>query len=97
MMAEDITFWADGGGQVVAVQKPLHGCLKVSRFLIALRRSKRIPNLIPRIFQINGQPAVINFVSEQPQSIFNFEFSGDCIQAIFAVVNPEKLRAIKLL
>lgn len=97
MMAEDITFWADGGGQVVAVQKPLHGCLKVSRFLIALRRSKRIPNLIPRIFQINGQPAVINVVSEQPQSIFNFEFSGDCIKSIFAVVNPEKLRAIELL
>lgn len=81
---------------MVAVQKPLHGCLKVSRFLIALRRSKRIPNLIPKIFQINGQPAVINLVNEQPQSIFNFEFSGDYIQSIFAVVNPEKLQAIQI-
>lgn len=97
MMAEDITFWADGGGKVVAVQKPLHGCLKVSRFLIAIRLSKRIPNLVPRIFQINGQPAVINLGSEKPQSVFNFEFSGDCIQSIFAVVNPDKLKTIELL
>ncbi len=97
MMAEDITFWADGGGQVVAVQKPLYGRLKVSRFLLAIRRSKRIPDLIPRIVQVNGQPAIVNFVGEKPQSVFNFEFSNNYIQSIFAVVNPEKLKTIGLL
>lgn len=96
VMAEDITFWADGGGQVVAVQKPLYGCLKVSRFLVAIRRSQRIPDLIPRIVQVNGQPAIVNSVSERPQSIFNFEFSSNSIQSIFAVVNPEKMKAIQL-
>jgi RNA polymerase sigma-70 factor, ECF subfamily len=96
MMAEDISFWADGGGQVVALQKPLYGCLKVSRFLVAIRRSKQIPDLIPKIVQVNGQLAVVNFVNEKPQSVFNFEFSNDCIQSIFAVVNPEKLKAIQI-
>lgn len=96
MMAEDITFWADGGGQVIAVQKPAHGCLKVSRFLVAIRQNKQLPNLIPKIVQVNEQPAIINFANDKPQSIFNFEFSGDCIQSIFAVVNPDKLKAIQI-
>ena len=96
MMAEDITFWADGGGQAIAIQKPMYGCLKVSRFLVAIRRSKQIPDLIPKIVQVNGQLAVVNFVNKKPQSVFNFEFSNDCIQSIFAVVNPEKLKAIQI-
>lgn len=40
LMAEDVTFWSDGGGKAIAAKKPLHGCRKVSRFLVAIRRSQ---------------------------------------------------------
>ena len=96
LMAENITFWSDGGGQVIAAHRPLYGCEKVARFLVAIRRTRLIPTLSSRIIQINGQPGILNFVEGQPQSIFSFEFTIGRVEAIFAVVNPNKLKAIKL-
>lgn len=54
LMAEDITFWSDSGGQVIAAQRSLHGCQKVARFLVAIRRTRLIPTLSSQIIQING-------------------------------------------
>lgn len=96
LMAEDITFWSDGGGQVTSAQHPLQGCNKVARFLLAIRRSRLIPKLIPQIVVINEQPGILNTVERKPQSTFSFEFSGRSIQSIFAVVNPDKLKPVKL-
>jgi len=96
LMAENVTFWSDGGGQVKAAQHPLKGCQKVARFLVALRRSRLIPILNPQIVRINDQPGILNVVEGNPQSTFSFEFSGQSIQSIFAVVNPQKLKGVKL-
>ncbi len=96
LLAENITFWSDGGGQVIAAQRPLYGCEKVARFLVAIRRTRLIPSISSRIIQINGQPEILNFVEGKPQSIFSFEFASERIEAIFAVVNPNKLKAIQL-
>ena len=96
LMAEDITFWSDGGGQVMAAQRPLQGCQKVARFLVAIRRSRLVPVLNSKIAPINEQLGILNTVGGNPQSTFSFEFSGQSIQSIFAVVNPEKLKGIKL-
>lgn len=95
LMAEDVTFWSDGGGKVVAAQKPLYGCLKVARFLVAIRRSRLTPTLVSQVVKINNQPGIINVVDQKLHSTFSFEFAGDRIRSIFAVVNPEKLRAVK--
>jgi RNA polymerase sigma-70 factor (ECF subfamily) len=95
LMAEDVAFWSDGGGKVVAAQKPLFGCLKVARFLVAIRRSQLTPTLVSQVLKVNGQPGVVNIVDEKTHSTFSFEFVGDKIQSIFAVVNPEKLGAVK--
>jgi RNA polymerase sigma-70 factor, ECF subfamily len=96
LMAEDITFWSDGGGQVTAAHYPLQGCQKVARFLIAIRQSRLIPKLNPQVVQINDQPGILNSVEGNLQSTFSFEFSAQSIKSIFAVVNPEKLRGVKL-
>lgn len=96
LMAENITFWSDGGGQVIAAQRPLHGCYKVARFLVAIRRTRLIPTLSSQIIQINGQPGILNIVQGKPQSIFSFKFVNKGIEAIFAVVNPKKLKVIQL-
>lgn len=96
LMAEDVTFWSDGGGRVVAAQKPLYGCLKVARFLVSIRRSQLTPELVPRVVEINGQLGIINIVDKKPHSIFSFDFTGESIQSIFAVVNPVKLKSVKL-
>jgi RNA polymerase sigma-70 factor, ECF subfamily len=97
LMAEDITFWSDGGGKIIAAQKPLSGCVKLARFLVSIRLSRLTPTLVPQVITVNGQSGILNLVNGQPHSIFNFEFADDRIRSIFAVVNPEKLKAIKLL
>jgi RNA polymerase sigma-70 factor (ECF subfamily) len=96
LMAEDVTFWSDGGGQVTAAQYPLQGCQKVAQFLVALRRSRLIPAFHSQLVLINHQPGIINTVAGKLQSTVSFDFSGDKIQAMFAVVNPEKLKAAEL-
>jgi RNA polymerase sigma-70 factor, ECF subfamily len=95
IMAEDVTFWSDGGGQVTAAKRPLQGCQKVARFLVAIRRSRLIPTISPQIVQINDRAGILNTVEGNPQSTFSFEFLGERIQSIFAVVNPEKLKALQ--
>jgi RNA polymerase sigma-70 factor, ECF subfamily len=95
LMAEDITFWSDGGGQVTAARRPLHGCQKVARFLVAIRRSRLIPTIDPQIVSINDRPGILNTVGGNPQSTFSFEFLGKSIKSIFAVVNPDKLKSLK--
>lgn len=96
LMAADVTFWSDGGGKTVAAQKPLHGCLKVARFLVAIRHSRLTPTLASQVVEVNSQPGVINIVGEKTHSTFSFEFVDNRIQSIFAVVNPEKLGTVKL-
>jgi RNA polymerase sigma-70 factor, ECF subfamily len=95
LMSEDVTFFSDGGGQVMAAQKPLHGCLKVARFLVAIRSSQLTPVLLPQIAEINGQPGLVNqFTSGTLHSVFSFDCVEGEIHSIFAIVNPEKLKAV---
>jgi len=96
LMAEDVIFWADGGGKTVAARKPLQGHFKVARFLIAIRLSQRLPQLTPEVAWVNGQPGIVNLVESYPQSIVSFEFTHGRIQSVFAVLNPDKLRAVRL-
>jgi RNA polymerase sigma-70 factor, ECF subfamily len=96
LMAADVTFWSDGGGKVVAAEKPLQGCQKVARFLVAIRRSRLTPMLVSRVVPVNGRLGIINIVDEKTHSIFSFDFTGDdLIESIFAVVNPAKLGAVE--
>lgn len=94
LMAEDVTFWGDGGGQTVSVRQPMHGSLKVARFLTAIRRSKLVPTLTPQQVLINGQLGLVNYLDGEPHSVFTFDIHDNVIQSIFAVVNPMKLRQL---
>jgi RNA polymerase sigma-70 factor (ECF subfamily) len=92
LMKEDVTFYSDGGGKVIAASKPLHGQSKVARFLLAIKRSQLTPNFSSQIILVNHQVGIVNICNKQPQSIFSFHFSKYKIKTIFAVVNPEKLK-----
>ncbi len=97
LMAEDITLFSDGGGQVTAAQKPIQGCQKVSRFLVAIRNSSLVPDFTVQAMPINGQPGLITLAGQSLQSTLSFAFSQGHIQSIFVVVNPDKLKVASLL
>lgn len=93
LLAKDVTFWSDGGGQVAAALKPLHGAMKVARFLLAIR-SKWLSTAVAHVIEVNGQPGMITFVDGCIHSVATFDIVDGYIQSIYMVRNPEKLKRI---
>ena len=85
LMAEDLAFYADGGGKVIAAAKPLHGNNRVARFAIAIGRSRLIPSFSSQAILINNRVRILNTIGSQPQRIFSFNFANHKINSIFAV------------
>jgi RNA polymerase sigma-70 factor, ECF subfamily len=93
LLAEDVTLWADGGGQVAAALKPLHGAMKVARFLLAIQ-SKFLSTARAELIEINGQPGIVVRTESDIHSVTTFEIVEGYIQTIYGVRNPEKLKRL---
>ena len=94
LLAADITLYSDGGGEVKALLKPMQSAMKVARFLIALSRSKLIPNYDLELVKANGQIGIIYCFEGNIHSLVTFEFIGNQIHSIYFVRNPDKLKHI---
>jgi RNA polymerase sigma-70 factor, ECF subfamily len=90
LLAKDVTFWSDGGGKVVAALKPLHGAMKVARFLLAVQ-CKWLSSARSDLTEMNGQPGIIIHVGSEIHCAIAFEIVDGYIQSIYSVRNPEKL------
>jgi RNA polymerase sigma-70 factor (ECF subfamily) len=96
VMGPEVTWWSDGGGLPGIARKPIHGAENVTRFVLNITR--RAPdNVINRLVEINGAPGVIIVVDGRPFTTLSFDVTGGQITAVYAVVNPEKLRGIPAL
>ncbi len=93
LLAEDITVYSDGGGKVQAARTPIHGPALVIRFLLGIS-SKQTPNYSVRVTNINGQTGILRYRDGLPQSAITFDIADERIQAIYIVVNPDKLTRI---
>ena len=97
MLAPDVVFHADGGGKAQAIGTPLHGREGVARLLAGLFRRGRYLGTSLRLAWINGQPGAVAFDAEgRVFAVFGLEMADGVVQAIRAVVNPDKLRHIGL-
>jgi RNA polymerase sigma-70 factor (ECF subfamily) len=93
LLAEDVTLYSDGGGKTAAALKPIHGPEKVARFLFAIL-AKAPLGLELRFEEVNGQVGLIIYDGPRPYSVFTFDVAGERIQAIYTVVNPDKLQGV---
>ncbi|VEP18024.1 conserved hypothetical protein [Hyella patelloides LEGE 07179] len=93
ILAEDITFWSDGGGQVQACLKPLHGAAKVAGFLRAIyRRSQKLGlNYEFELVQVNGQPGIVYTSNGKLESVVAIDIVDNRIQYLYFMRNPNKL------
>ena len=93
LLAEDVTFYGDGGGKALAAPRPIHGRERVGPFLAALlTRAERL-NLRLRPARINGGLGAL--VVDADGGLLNaltFDVSEGTITTIWAVANPDKLR-----
>jgi RNA polymerase sigma-70 factor, ECF subfamily len=93
LLAKDVTFWSDSGGQVPAAMKPLHGAMKVARFLLAIQQ-KWLSTASADLIEINGRSSILIRSGNDIHSVMTFEIVEGYIQAIYSVRNPEKLRRL---
>lgn len=91
LLAQDVTYWSDGGGRVAAALKPLQGAMKVARFLLALR-NKWLSTAVTHVVEINGQPGIMTFVDGCIHSITTLDIVDGYIQSVYTMRNPEKLK-----
>jgi len=93
LLTEDVVLQSDGGGRVAAARKPIFGPSLVARFLLGvIAKSPR--DLVTRIVNVNGQPAIGLYDGDRPTSIVTLDVTGDRIQGVHIVVNPEKLTRV---
>src|SRR6266480_5314276 len=95
LLAEDVTFWGDGGGKGKgAATRSITGRLEVARFFLHtgnVFRSSLPEGAHVELAEVNGQPALIIRAGERAFSVLTIEVEADLIQAIRVVANPEKL------
>ncbi|GGT58354.1 DNA-directed RNA polymerase sigma-70 factor [Streptomyces kurssanovii] len=90
LLAEDVTWWSDGGGKVTAARRPLVGRETVMRFL-AGGAQRFEGGLDLAVAEVNGAPALVAHAAEQLIAVASFELRESVIAQVRVVVNPDKL------
>ena len=92
MLAPNVVLHADGGGKAQAIGAPLHGPERVARLLAGLFRRGRSLGTSVRLAWVNGQPGAVGYdAAGRVFTVFELEVADGAVQAIRAVVNPDKL------
>jgi len=93
MLAPDVVFHGDGGGKAQAVGRPVAGRERVMRLIAGIFRRGRLLDASLRLAWVNGQPgAVVYDAQGRVATVVELELAGGVVQALHAVVNPDKLR-----
>lgn len=96
LLADDVQFWGDGGGKVLAMQHIVRGKSEVVQLLnVVWANAWHTLELVPTV--VNGQPGVL---LREEQTIvgtlsLNVDDTGNA-DSIYVVRNPDKLRHIQL-
>jgi len=92
MLAPDVAVYGDGGGKAQVARKPAAGRQQVTRHLVGLLRRARVLGVSLRLAWVNGQPGAVAHDAEgRVVSVFSLDVADGMVQAIRAVVNPDKL------
>jgi RNA polymerase sigma-70 factor (ECF subfamily) len=90
VLAEDVTSWADGGGQVGTARRPITGRDRVARYLTGSWR--KIPGDLEFTYaEVNGAPGYLIAVEGTVLGLVTVQVHADQIAAVHIVANPEKL------
>jgi len=96
LLAEDVTLWADGGGKVRgAALQPVRGRADVARFVIGVTARFMPPGAQLAVADVNGKPTLlIRHADGRSAIVVSIEVRQGHLQTIWAIANPDKLRAV---
>jgi RNA polymerase sigma-70 factor, ECF subfamily len=93
LLENDAVLHGDGGGRALASKKPILGKAAIAQFIVAVSRAAPIdPDL--QEMELNGAPGLVLKRNGSPVICVLIETNGQRIHSVFAVANPDKLRAI---
>ncbi|MXM67867.1 RNA polymerase sigma-70 factor [Streptomyces sp. HUCO-GS316] len=90
LLADDVTWWSDGGGKVSAALRPIEGREKVVRFLVGIGQ-KFTAGLHFTVAEVNGMSGLAAWAGDTLVGVLGFERRDGLIVQVRAVVNPDKL------
>ena len=94
LFAPGATFTSDGGGKVSAAVNVLRGADRIVRLFIGLEH--KYPGFVTHeIIELNGQPAIASYREGVLRFTTMFETDGQCIHAVYRVLNPDKLAHLR--
>jgi RNA polymerase sigma-70 factor (TIGR02957 family) len=96
LLAEDVELHGDGGGKAPALARPLSGRARAARTLMAWMRYADRIGIEIRPVEVNGRPGFMSFDPEgRVVSVLALDVGEAAIEAIYGVVNPDKLRHLR--
>ena len=93
MLAQDAVCYTDGGGEAQAARRPIHGAIKIARFITGVAKNLP-PDLESVVVEANGAPAVLLRSQAGPWGVITADAAEGKVQAIYVLLNPNKLAAI---
>jgi RNA polymerase sigma-70 factor (ECF subfamily) len=91
LFAPDATWTADGGGKTGAAPRPIIGAERIARLVIGLRQKFWTNGRRLEIATINGEAGLSLRDGERLIATMSIATDGERIDAVYAVVNPDKL------
>jgi len=100
VLADDVGFWSDGGGKVLAARRPVFGRASVAAMLAGFRRSApsagvNLADVTLDVAEVNGEPAMLQRIAGRLDAVYAFTIAEDGISAIRVVRNPDKLQFLE--
>ncbi len=92
LFAPDATWTADGGGRTAAGPQPIVGADRIARLVIGLREKFWAADRTLHVETVNGETALCMRDGARLTATISIATDGEHIHAVYAVVNPDKLR-----
>lgn len=90
LLSENVTLYSDGGGKVRAAIRPIYSLQNVLAFLYGIAK-KSSTDYYFVIKNVNGQPAMLNYMNSKLHSVISFYIKSDKIDEFYIMMNPDKL------
>ncbi|MDC1142494.1 RNA polymerase sigma factor SigJ [Planctomycetota bacterium] len=93
ILREDVEFWSDGGGKVLAAKVVVRGRAPVANFILGISRQQP-DDLSIEFNAVNGQVGLLLRESGKLTTVFVFQSIDGEAHRIHAIRNPDKLQRL---
>ena len=94
MLDPAVRLTSDGGGQVRAARRPVHGAARVARMLVGMARFLRAQRQ-PAPVMVNGAPGLAVLEGDDCDFVISLTLDGDRISRVDIIRAPDKLTPLR--